>query len=91
MSDAELASVDQTPVSPDVFAECMRQLSLVYDTPPMNEEKAQAYLDLFREDQWLNRHLRFACKWLVRNQTKMPVYADFMRWRKSEDGPDYAG
>lgn len=91
MSDADLASIDQTLVSLEMFAECMRQLCLVYDVPPLSEDRVQAMLDLFREDQWKSRHLLSACKWLVRNQAKMPVYADFVRWRKSDDGPDFAG
>ena len=67
------------PLDKDFFATCLAQMAGTY-MAALSLEQMQVLLDLFRADCWINRHFRDACNWLVRHSTRMPSYADFIRW-----------
>lgn len=69
----------------DFFAMCFTQLAGTYSAA-LSPEQMQVFLDLFRADGWSNRHFKEACNWLVRHNTRMPAYADFMRWKRGYEG-----
>lgn len=72
------------PVERDFLVFCLTQLTDIYNMPPLSERQMQAFLDLFRTDNWINRHFQSACLWAARNCTRFPSYADFMRYRREE-------
>jgi hypothetical protein len=71
-------------VERDFMVFCLTQLTDVYNIAPLSERQMQAFLDLFRSDGWINRHFQAGCLWAVRNCTRFPSYADFVRYRREE-------